>query len=617
MSQPGKTFQFGRFRLDTAECLLLRDGQPVPLEPQVYRTLLALVENSHHLSRKEWLMEQVWSDIHVEEGGLTRNISVLRKVLGEGYIETVPKRGYRFVGPEAGAPERAGAEIPAVAGGGLSGRDSRRRGWWAAAGTVAVLAVAIVATLSGAFRKPPAPPVIKSIAVLPFKPVAADRRDEALELGMADTLITRLSTLRDVVMRPTSAIRKYGGLEQDPVAAGRELQVDAVLDGNILWSGGRVRVTVRLVTVSDGTSLWAGQFDQPSDDIFAVQDAIAEGVIGALALRLTGDERALLARRSTGNTDAYQLYIKGRYHWNQRSEASLKQAAEYFARAIQTDPAYARAFSGLADSYTALGYLSYLPPKDVFPKAEQAAMRALELDATLTEPHTSLAYVRLYYDWDWAEAEKEFRRAIALNPTYPTAHHWYAVYLTAMGQFERARAAITRAQELDPTSLSINTDLGFFLYYSRQYDAAIKQLQTVIDMNREFPLAHLWLGRAYQEKAMYDEAIAEFRRTETVLRGWPVAWAAIGHVQGVSGQRDEARETLDVLKRLARERYVTPYGVALVHAGLGEKGQALAWLDRALEDRSHWLVWLKLDPRFDALRSDNRFRDLLRRVGLQ
>jgi DNA-binding winged helix-turn-helix (wHTH) protein/Tfp pilus assembly protein PilF len=423
VSQSGKIYTIGRFRLDTAECLLLRESERVPLEPQVYRTLVALVENSRHLSSRQWLLEQVWGNTHVEDGGLTRNISVLRRVLGEGYIETVPKRGYRFV---------------------------------------------------------------------------------------ADT---------------------------------------------------------------------------------------AEMTSG------------------TENPEAYRLYIKGRYHWNQRSEAGLIAATQYFARAIATDPAYARAYSGLADSYTTLGYLSHLPPTDTFLKAKEAATRALQLDATLTEAHTSLAYVRLYHDWDWVEAEKEFRRAIALNPNYATAHHWYAVYLTAMGRFEEAQAAIGRAQALDPTSLIVNTDLGFVFYYNRQYDAAIKQLQTVTEMNPEFPIAHLWLGRAYQERLMYDDAIAEFRRAETALRGWPVVMAAIGHVQGAAGRRAEARETLGALMRLTTERYVTPYGVALVHAGLGEKDQALAWLHRALQDRSHWLVWVTLDPRLDALRSDPWYGDLLQNIG--
>jgi DNA-binding winged helix-turn-helix (wHTH) protein/Flp pilus assembly protein TadD len=425
VNRSGKAYKFGPFRLDTAECLLLRGGDRVPLEPQVYRTLVVLVESSQRLSTREWLMQQVWGDTHVEEGGLTRNISVLRRVLGEAYIETVPKRGYRFVAETA--------------------------------------------------------------------------------------------------------------------------------------------------EVSLGT-------DSP---------------------------------------DAYRLYISGRYHWNQRTEPGLRKATEYFTRAIETDPAYARAYSGLADSYTTLGYLSHLAPRDVFPKADDAARRALQLDATLTEPHTSLAYVRLYYDWDWMEAEAAFRRAITLNPNYATAHHWYAVYLTAMGRFEEARAAIGRAQALDPTSLVINTDLGFVLYYSRQYDAAVKQLQMVTEMNQEFPLAHFWLGRAYQEKAMYGEAIAEFQRAQTVLQGWPVVSAAIGYVQGVSGRKHEALETLGGLERLAKERYVTPYGVALVHAGLGDKDRALVWLDRALEDRSHWIVWLKLDPRLDSLRSEGRYGDLLLRVGLR
>ena len=424
LSQSGKIYKFGRFRLDTGECVLLREGERVAMEPQVYRTLVALIENSQRLSRKEWLLEQVWGNTHVEEGGLTRNISVLRKVLGEGCIETVPKRGYRFVADTA--------EV-------TSGTESR---------------------------------------------------------------------------------------------------------------------------------------------------------------------------------EAYQLYTAGRYHWSQRSEANLRKATEYFTRAIETDPNYARAYSGLADSYTTLGYLSYLPPRDAFVKASEAAMKALRLDAGLTEPHTSLGYVRLYYDWDFAEAELEFRRAIALNATYPTAHHWYAVFLTAIGRFEEAREAIERAQALDPTSLIINTDLGFVLYYSGQYDAAIKQLRLVTEMNAEFPLAHLWLGRTYQEKMLYEEAIAEFRRAETVLREWPVVKAAIGCAQGASGLRKEALATLEDLKRLSTERYVTPYGIAVIYAGLGETDQALAWLYRALEDRSHWLVWLMLDPRLAALRPDTRYRDLLSSVGL-
>jgi DNA-binding winged helix-turn-helix (wHTH) protein len=424
LSRNGKTYKFGPFCLDTSECLLLHGGERVALEPQVYRTLLVLVENSQKLSRKEWLIEQVWGQTHVEEGGLTRNIYVLRKVLGKGCIDTVPKLGYRFV---------------------------------------------------------------------------------------ADT---------------------------------------------------------------------------------------AELTLG------------------TESRDAYQAYIAGRYHLSQRSEAGLRAATEDFARAIATDPIYARAYSGLADSYTALGYLSYLAPREAFVKAKEAALTAVRLDASLSEPHTSLGYIHLYHDWQFAEAEAELKRAIALNPGNPTAHHWYAVYLTAMGRFDHARDAMERALDLDPTSLIVNTDLGFVCYYSGQYDVAIKQLQMVTRLNPQFALAHLWLGRAYQELARLGDAMAEFRQAESVLRGWSVVIAALGFVQGAAGLRDEARATLKALTGLATERYVTPYGIALVHAGLGETERALDWLDRALEDRSHWLVWLTLDPRLRGVRSHRRYRELVAKIGL-
>src|SRR5262245_8792658 len=281
MGSSDKSFEFGPFRLDTADCRLLRDGRPVALEPQVFRTLLALVQNSHRLSKREWLIDEVWGETHVEEGGLARNISVLRKVLGAGYIETVPKRGYRFLHAVSEVPQSAPAA--AIANGRSGERGRRRRNWWIAATALAAILIVSVAGLYATSRT--SPPVIRSIAVLPFKPVVADARDEALELGIADSLITRLSVLKDVVLRPTSSIRKYGGLEQDPLAAGRELQVDAVLDGTILNTGGRARITVRLLAVSSGASLWSGQFDEPSADVLTAQDAIASGVIGALALR--------------------------------------------------------------------------------------------------------------------------------------------------------------------------------------------------------------------------------------------------------------------------------------------------------------------------------------------
>jgi len=307
--------------------------------------------------------------------------------------------------------------------------------------------------------------------------------------------------------------------------------------------------------------------------------------------------------------------LKGRYSWNRRNEAGLQEGIQYFQQAIALDPAYAEAYSGLADSYTTLGYFSYLAPKEAFPQARAAALKALELDITLAESHASLGYVKLYFEWDWPGAEAEFKQAIALNPNYATAHEWYSIYLTAMDRPQEAAVEIGRAHDLDPLSLTISTDMGFDFYYKRKYDEAIQQFQKTLQMNPKFPLAHLWLGRAYQQKGMYEDAIAEYEKADDALPGWIVTLAGIGNVYGVSGKKKEAREMLERLEKLSQRKYVTPYGVALVYVGLGDKDQALIWLGKAVEDRAHWLVWMRLDPRWDPIRGDPRFKEITRRVG--
>lgn len=458
---------------------------------------------------------------------------------------------------------------------------------------------------------------VRSLAVLPFTVLSTEGNDAYLGLGMAETVITKLSALQQLIIRPTSAVRQYLSPQQDPLAAGREQRVDAVLDGSLQRVGERLRVTARLLQVRDGSVLWAWQQDTQHDrDLFAVQDAIADAVTQALRLQLSDKERTWLVQRHTDNIAAYHTYIKGRHFWNQRTEEALKHALEYFQQAIEIDPTYALAYAGLADANTTLGYGSYLAPHETFPHAKQAALHALEWDTSLAEPHTSLAYVKLYYEWDWAGAERAFQHAIALNPHYATAHHWYSVYLTAMERPDAARREIQRAHELDPLSLIIHTDIGFALYYARQYDQAIAQLRTTLEMTCQFPLAHLWLGRAYQQQGRYAEALAAFREASMGLGEWPVTIAAMGYVYGVSGQTAEAHRVLAQLHQLAQHRYVTAYGVALVYAGLGEHDHAFAWLQKALEERTHWLVWLKLDPRWDGLCADPRFVDLLRRIGL-
>jgi len=329
--------------------------------------------------------------------------------------------------------------------------------------------------------------------------------------------------------------------------------------------------------------------------------------------RSDGKHRQLI-RSLTNNADAYRAYQQGRHEWNQRSEDALDRAIESFQRAVDIDPRFAAAHSGLADSYAALGYLSYIPPAEAFPAARQHATNALELDGTLAEPHASLGLVKLYYDWDWLGADVEFRRAIALDPDYAPTHEWYSIYLLAAGRATEALQEIQIARHLDPLSLSINSDVGFHHFYTGRYEEAVKQLEFVLGMIRNFPPAHLWLGRTFQEFGRYDEALAEFRQVEEVLHEWPVSIAARGFVAAAAGRSDEAKEILAELERLASRKFVTSYGISLVHAGLGQNDAAFASLNKAFDERSHWLVWLRLDPRWGRLRPDPRFADLVNRM---
>ncbi|MBA3512916.1 MAG: protein kinase, partial [Pyrinomonadaceae bacterium] len=461
------------------------------------------------------------------------------------------------------------------------------------------------------------PEPIRSIAVLPFKPLVAESRDESLELGMADTLITRLSSISQIIVRPTSAVRQYIALDQDAMAAGRQLRVESVLDGNIQREGDRIRVTVRLLSVADGRTLWAGQFDEKLTNVFAVQDSISERVAGALELELTGKERELLTKRYTENAEAYQLYLKGWYFWNKRTEESLKQAIGYFNQAIDLDPNYALGYAGIAASYELLAAFGSIPANEAMPKAKTAAIKALEIDDTRAEAHAALARIRLNYDWDWSGAERDFKRAIKLNPNYPTGHHWYAWHLAAMERHTEAIAEMKRAQELDPLSLVINTDVGWIFYYARQYDQAIAELRKTLEMDPNFVRAHLRLGLSYLQKSMNEEAIETLQKAKGLSGSSTEIVAFLGYAYAVSGMKGEAQKILTDLQERSRRRYVSPYYVAAIYTGLGDRDQAFNWLEKAYEERSGWLVNLEVEPMFDSLRSDPRFEDLLRRIGLK
>ena len=483
---------------------------------------------------------------------------------------------------------------------------------------VIILAAGIGSYLRMAETSSPASPVARSLAVLPFTPLVAGGGDEAIEVGMADALITRLSNLKQIRVRPMSAVLRYAGGNQDVTAVGRELRVESLLEGKLQRAGDRLRVSVQLVRARDRTPLWAETFDERFTDIFTVQDAISHKVALALMLTLTREEAARMTRRYTDNPEAYQRYLRGRYFLNKRTEEGYRKAIEYFQQGLEVDSHDALAHAGLADAYNLLGLFvtSAMPPREVFPRAKEAAVRALQIDPDLAEAHSSLGYTKLVYDWDWPGAQTAFRRAIELNPSYATAHQWYAHYFASMGRVDEAIAQITRARELDPFSLIINRGFGRHLYFAREYDHAIEQERHTLEFDPNFALARYSLGLVYVQKSMFNDAVAEFERAVSLTDGSPVFLSALGYGYARAGQRAEAEQVILRLKGLSRQRYVSAYNIALVHIGLGENEAALEWLEKACDERATALIFLKVAPEFDGLRAHPRFKALLRRIGL-
>ena len=457
----------------------------------------------------------------------------------------------------------------------------------------------------------------RAVAVLPFKTLRAEaREDEFLGMGMADAIITKLSNIRRINVRPTSSIIKYFDGEHNALVAGHELGVDYVLDGRIQRVGDRVRVTVQLVRVRDGAPLWAAKFDEKYTDIFSVEDSISEQLARALTPHLTGEERELLQRRETDSPEAYQAYQRGRFFWGKFTDDGFEKARGCFEEAVRLDPAYALAHVGLADYYNWGVIYGLHAPKDGFPRAKAAALRALELDETLAEAHAALAFTHLCFDWDRAAAEARFRRALELNPGSAPAHHWYANLLAATGRFDEAVREARRAQELTPLSLMEKSLTGWFCYQARRYEQAAGEAQKALEMDANFANALHVLGCVFERTGRYEEAVALSRRAIDLMGGTAFPLAFLGYTLAAAGRRDEAFEVLAKLKRLAGEQYVSPYFMALVNVGLGDHDEAFAWLERACEARDEWLIWLGTEPKLDRLRNDPRYNDLLGRVGL-
>ena len=635
-------YEFGSFRIDRRERLLLHDSEPVPLPPKVYDTLLVLVMHSGHIVEKEELMKAIWPDTFVEEANLTVNVSALRKALGEGeserpYIETVPRRGYRFVLPVTEVKNNSSdssAELqikPPLAIGEQLNIDAtkgestyptgvhalpRNRTWGLPVVAISLIIAFGVVAYYAWMKRAERGLKVRSIAVLPFKPLVADNRDEPLEMGLCDALIARLSSLDQLIVRPTSSVVRYNKLGQDPLAAGRELGVDVLLDGYVQRSGDRIRVTAQLLSIADGKHLWTGQFNDDYTGIFAVEDSISKQMLEALRLGLTDDEQRRVTRHYTEDAEAYQLYLKGRYFQDKMTPEGLEKSIDYFQQTTVQDPKYAKAFAGLAESYVLLAVLSDLPLRDSSQKAKTAALRAIEIDDTTTEGHTALAHVRFWYDWDWSGAEIEFKRAIELSPNYPRAHQGYASFLIVMGRHQEAISEIKRAQGLAPLSLPVNVQVARVLYFARKYDEAIEQCRKTLEMDPNFGGAHQFLGRSYKQKRMYEEAVIELQKARGLRPQNAEVLSLIGYTDAVSGRVVEAQKVLQELQDLAKQSYVSPYHVAMVYAGLGEQDKTFDWLEQAYAEREGRMTILKFAPEFDSLHSDPRYADLVRRIGL-
>lgn len=604
---------------------MFSNGVAVRLPAKEFETLRLLVEHNGKALSKEEMISAIWNDSFVEEGNLAKQISRLRKILnvnGEEFIETIPKHGYRFSADLRRTQTDVEPERPAEREAGIDRGFPDPVERWPMARTFAVGFVllgvigigAAVAWVTRESARPAAGPVVRSIAVLPFKQVAAASGDENLRLGLTDALITKLSGLKQIVVRPTNAVRKYDSAE--PLAAGRDLGVDAVLDGNVQRIDQQIRVTVQLISVGDGSLLWGGTFDEKFTDVFRVQDAIAEQAVASLELQLTGEDRRLMTKRYTTNPEAHYAYVRGRFFWNKRTSENFREAIAHFSEAIEKDPNYALAYSGLADSYSLLADYRGERTGEAYEKAEAAALKALELDDDLPEAHTSLAYVRMYHSWDWQAAENGYRRAIALNQNYATAHQWYSEYLTAMGRFDEALAEIRRAKEIDPLSSVINAGEVWVLYYARRYDEAIQHGRSLVEMNPQFAEVHEYLKRCYDQKGMYREAVAA-RQTRRRLAGLdsaetePVRRAASATSADVYWRGRLEQEIAD-----ARNEPPSNFDMAEIYAQLGETDKAFEWLERAAQERIYLMMYLKVAPNLDPLRSDPRFAEYLKRSGL-
>jgi len=627
-SYPPKRLRFGVFEADLHVGELRKLGKRLPLQEQPFRLLAMLLARPGELVSREELRAKIWPQTIVDfDHGLNKAISKIRDALGDSaenprFIETVARRGYRFLADVTtlqNGQEQTPAAVPtaeaARAEAGISPMPPRARTWRLVGLGLALILAGVLSWILYTSRI--APPVVRSLAVLPLKNLSGDVSQDYFTDGVTEGLIMRLGQISALRVISSRSVMFYKGVDKPLAEIARELDVQAVVEGSVLRSGDQVRISTQLIRVPADEQMWSQSYEGDLRDTLALQSKVAQAIAEQIRATLSSRQRAALRQVRSVSPSAYEAYLKGRYFWNKRTADGLLKAIDYFSRAIQTDPTYAEAYSGLADSYALAGDWLYgiLSPRDAFRQARAAATSALALDDTLGEAHTSLAFALDLYAWDWAAADKQYQRAIELNPGYATAHHWYGWHLLVMGRTSEGIFEMRRAESLDPLSLIISADLAEALCIAQLYDESVQQSKRTLDMDPNFAVAHYQLGQALAQKHLYDEAIAEFQRAIELSGPSGTFESNLAYVYAVSGRKIDAENIMQDLKARSDKNPSTDANIALVYVGLGDHDQAMIWLDKAYEGRFNPSILLR--PGFDPLRSDARFEDLRRRLGLE
>lgn len=648
-----KIIRFGSYQLDACAGQLTKRGHRIRLQDQPLRILTLLLERDGELVTREELRKTLWSEETFVDFDHSLNAAVmrLREALGDSsenprYIETVPKRGYRFIGTVEIVPPRNGAQ-PETEPASMAVTGEKSQGTvqaasipqntgtaplspsrWAAIRqgilytalflTSAALVLLIIERRQNkvnAGRHSDAQ--IKSVVVLPLENLSGDKNQEYFADGMTDDLIANLAKIRALRVIPRSTAMAYKGTHKPLPQIATELNVDAVVEGTVLRADNRVRITAELVQVAADRPVWAETYEGQIGDVLSLQNQVSSAIADEIRIKLTPEEKEKLTETPAVNPEVYENYLKGKYYWNKRSDDSLLKAINYFEYATRKDPNYALAFAGLADCYGIIGATIFgeLPSREASPKAKTAALRALQLDPSLAEAETSLATTNFNYDWDWMAAEDGFRRAINLNPNYATAYQRYSLYLSAVGRAQESLQRIEKARELDPLSTSINFSVGWRYYMARQYDHAIEQLQTTLDLDPTYDVPYIILGQAYEQKGDYAHAIAALRKGAEMSHYSPAMTAPLAHAYAIAGNKAAAEKLLAQIQGIARKQYVSPYYLALIYEGLGRHEEALDYLEKAFDDHSNGMVFLKVEPQLDALRTSPRFIELQRKMN--